>query len=31
MRILDDAAGGLVDPYLLDAFQDLLRREPAVA
>ncbi len=31
MRILDDAAGGLVDPYLLGAFQDLQRREPALA
>lgn len=31
MRILDDAAGGLVDPYLLGAFQGLLKREPALA
>jgi len=31
MRILDDASGGMIDAYLLDAFQDLLRREPALA
>lgn len=31
MRILEEAAGGLVDPYLLGAFQALLRREPALA
>ena len=31
MRILDDAAGGLVDPYLLGAFQDVLKRAPALA
>lgn len=31
MRILDDAAGGMLDPYLLGAFQGLLKREPALA
>jgi HD-GYP domain-containing protein (c-di-GMP phosphodiesterase class II) len=31
MRILDDASGGMIDAYLLGAFQDLLRREPALA
>lgn len=31
MRILEEAAGGLVDPYLLGAFQALLRRAPALA
>jgi HD-GYP domain-containing protein (c-di-GMP phosphodiesterase class II) len=31
MRILEEAAGGLVDPYLLGTFQRLLRREPALA
>ncbi|MEG0185956.1 MAG: HD domain-containing phosphohydrolase [Stenotrophomonas sp.] len=31
MRILDDASDGLVDPYLLGAFQALLKRVPALA
>ena len=31
MRILDDASDGMIDAYLLGAFQDLLRREPALA
>jgi tetratricopeptide (TPR) repeat protein len=31
MRILDEASGGMIDAYLLGAFQDLLRREPALA
>ncbi|MCF7751074.1 HD domain-containing protein [Bacillus subtilis subsp. subtilis] len=30
MRILEDAAGGMIDPYLLGSFQDLLGREPAL-
>jgi len=30
MRLLDDAAGGLVDPYLLGAFQGLLSRAPTL-
>lgn len=31
MRILEDTAGGLVDPYLLGAFQMLLKRAPTLA
>jgi len=31
LRILDEQAGGLVDPYVLQRFHGMLRREPALA
>ena len=31
LRIIDEQAGGLVDPYVLQRFHRMLEREPALA